>query len=109
MEGFIDPSMSADARGKIPAAGGMFTGAYLRQFFQDDLRLPVIRAGFNAGGFIGGSLGNTIVVGTLVEVMMRYRISANVGVLYIVPTHLTDLHADLGGLSFRVAGGFNWE
>jgi hypothetical protein len=109
MEGFIDPTLKPDKKGKVPAAGGLFTGTYLRSLVSDDLRLPVVRVGFNAGGFIGGNLGNTVVAGAALEVLLRFRLAINASVLYVVPTKVEELDGTLGGLSYRLGGSFNWE
>ncbi len=109
MEGFMDPSLDADEKGQIPAAGALFTAVYMRSFLPDDLRLPVVRAGFNAGGFVGGTLGNTITAGPSVEVLLRHRLALSASVFYVVPTEIEELESRLGGWSYRVGGSFNWE
>jgi hypothetical protein len=109
MEGFYDPSLNHGTKQNIPTAGGMFSAVYLRSLLADDQRWPTVRLGINAGGFIGGTLGNTVFGGGLVEVMMRYRLAINTGVFYVVPATVEELDGRIGGLCFRAGGSFNWE
>ena len=109
MEGFMDPTLKLGDKKQLPAAGGMFTGVYMRSFQFDDMRLPVIRVGVNAGGFLGGTIGNSALAGLLLEVKMRYRLAAHAGLFYVAPVSVDELNGRLGGLAFRVGGSFNWE
>ncbi len=116
LQGFIDLDASTALQLNTPVpislAGGIVTAVFGYALPIPDLRLPRVRLGALAGGFIGGSLGNNAAAGGMIELLMRYRLGLNVSVLYIGVTDLSKLFGTtvkLGGVSYMFAGSLNWD
>jgi hypothetical protein len=117
--GFIDtnfqqnlPPGTLEQGVSFPASGGMFTAvvAYSPRF-SSDLRAPRLRLGAEVGAFLGGSLGNNVVAGGVIEMTLVQRFGVNLALLYtgesksaIGPATLT-----VGGFTWAAGGSFNWD
>lgn len=116
--GFIDtefqrnlPPNTLQEGVSFPASGGMFTGviAYAPPFAAD-LRAPRLRLGGEVGVFLGGSLGNNVVAGGIIELLV-HRFGLNVALLYVGESKsvLGPVNLSVGGFTYAAGGSFNWD
>jgi hypothetical protein len=96
-EGFINPT-------RLQA--GQLSAVYAWQATPPDLNRPELRLMWAVGAFIAGSEGNSIIVESGADYIMKFRFSLGGGITYMVPTKFADY--DLGGFGVRARFAFNW-
>jgi len=112
LQAFLDPALRLIPTNPLPVSGGLVTIVFAYTLRFQDLRIPLFRAGVNAGGYVGGSLGNSFAAGGVLEIMMRFRLGLNLSLMYILPVNLQstlNIPLTVGGVTFSVGTSFNWD
>lgn len=80
VNGFIVPGAVA---GNHIIAGGAITGLFGATLAFSNTLIPRFRAGVQAGGYIGGPNGSTVLIGGVLEVLTRIGVGVTAGVHYL--------------------------
>jgi hypothetical protein len=94
--------------GKTPSAlNSILLGAYFsHNLSQPNLNKPEVWLYTEAGGMFSGNEGNTFYAEGGVDTHLKWRLSLQGGVMYVLPTKFSG--ADLGGVGFRLRTAMNW-
>jgi hypothetical protein len=96
-EGFINPSQ---------LQAGMLSAVYTYQASPPDLNRPELHLSWSVGAFVAGNEGNTLIVQSGADYLMKFRFSFGGAITYMVP--VTYNNADLGGFGAKARFSFNW-
>ena len=96
-EGFINP---------FRLQAGTLEAVFSWQVTEPDLNKPELRLSWAVGGFIAGTEGNTMMLESLVDYIMKFRFSLGAGLFYLVPVKFADY--DLGGFGMKARFDLNW-
>jgi hypothetical protein len=94
--------------GKVPQALNtiLLGGYYSYNVTQPNLNRPELWLYGEAGGMFSGNEGNTFYLESGADVHLKWRLSLQGGLQYILPTKFSGY--DLGGLGFRLRTALNW-
>ncbi|MCC6809838.1 MAG: hypothetical protein IT381_20590 [Deltaproteobacteria bacterium] len=96
----------------LPASGGIITAVVgFSPPLSADLRAPRVRIGTEIGVFLGGSLGNNIAIGGIIEVLMRERFGLHVALMFVGESKslIGPITLTVGGFTWAAGGSFNWD
>jgi hypothetical protein len=96
-EGFINP---------FRLLAGSLEAVYTRQMTEPDLNKPELRVWWGVGGFISGTEGNTMILESGADYVMKFRFSLGASLFYMVPVKFANY--DLGGFGPKARFAFNW-
>jgi hypothetical protein len=99
-EGFLNPN-------RLQA--GVLSAVYAYDVTPPDLNKPDLRLSWGVGAFIASGAsneGNTILLQSSADYIMKFRFSFGVGLHYLVPTQFNNY--DLGGFGVHSRFAFNW-